>query len=401
MLFLGVRSFFFGNVAVQRFDSCFTFLRRLWEVSYWRIQDMTHQFNPDMVTDVGGRQRLATQIAEFLDSDTTVPVPTRNDWLGDVHMRALESVVVQGRTQYAEYADLCKLASDLVKDPAVRCYLLLGEINGLRRLPEGERNDGAIELMLKLAYEQVEALPKDNQRRARLIGLAQYHWGQWLHDCKDDPSAYAEFMAHSAIIAIENGDAQGASISSFSAAVGYAEDAFVRGTVGVWGGDVLTLVGLTYETLDRELNGVDTPDAKRWWGLNAPIHLIWLWYMAGEQESIRELVVQAYFRMGAYKFSDEDAVKSHKDYFGVTTAMLLEKNDPRIIAIANSVIADEEASSACRIMAHILAVDNMLGASSSELLVLLQDGASITGNGTHWLHAVVQRQLDTIGGFRL
>src|SRR3989338_9255035 len=98
-------------------------------------------FNPELIGTEEGRAELAQDIATTHDADTTEPTPHRDNWVGEKDLRTLESVVVQGQERYSEYARVCETARGFATNPTVRTLFLLGHINGLRRLPEGERPD--------------------------------------------------------------------------------------------------------------------------------------------------------------------------------------------------------------------------------------------------------------------
>src|SRR3989338_3480007 len=174
-------------------------------------------FNPELIGTEEGRAELAQDIATTHDADTTEPTPHRDNWGGEKDLRTLESVVVQGQERYSESARVCETARGFATNPTVRTLFLLGHINGLRRLPEGERPDDQLRLLFEQAREGVEDLP-EAARKGRLLSLWSYHAGIYARVVGNYRLA-AESQTRSAELAEAAGDQNGAAISRFCEAV--------------------------------------------------------------------------------------------------------------------------------------------------------------------------------------
>lgn len=235
-------------------------------------------FDPELIETEDGRNQLAQKIAETLDTDSTEPVPDKDNWIGEKTLRDFESVVVQTRRLYGPFSEVCQKAHTLATNPNAQVLLELGRINGLRRLPEGERPDDLIRDLIEKSRANVESL-EDSPTKNRLLSLWAYHAGIYA-SVIGDYSLAAQSQERSAVLAEKSGDTKTAAISRLRAGVERVNEALVNNPERV--GDAL---GQMYEAANALYalmkDMTDDRTAVRWAYSNMPIHNLTSHFWAG------------------------------------------------------------------------------------------------------------------------
>jgi len=224
-----------------------------------------------------GRRQLAIELVQLLDNDTTEPIPHRDNWVGEKELRDFESIVIQTLNQYLWFAEICKIASTLSTKPDIRILLCLGQINGLRRLPESERPDKNINLHIAATWKMIEDLA-ESSRKERLSSLWFYHSGIFARVTGNYAFAI-QLQDHAASLAAAAGDEKSAAISSFCSSVEHVNYAlvFAPNLLAAKLQDLET----TYQQLKLALKGMTDSTSKRWLYLNAPLHILFSNFWAG------------------------------------------------------------------------------------------------------------------------
>ncbi len=239
-------------------------------------------FNPELVRTEDGRELLAQEIAEFLDRDNSEPVPHRDDWTGEKALRDLESIVLQKYQLYQAFADVCDRAHNLAKNASVRALLQLGQINGLRRLPETKRPDELLGALFEEAWNSINGLA-DSSWKARLASLWFYNTGIYARVTGDYALAFTA-QERSADLAETVGDKKTALLSRFCTMVERINLALVENLDSENIGALLTEMCRVGKQLDNALKGMtEDPTAVRWFYFNVPLHRLVSHFWAGRQ----------------------------------------------------------------------------------------------------------------------
>lgn len=234
--------------------------------------------NIDLFKTEEGREQLAREFVILLENDKTEPVPNNDSWLGEKKFRDLEQPSFLPRL-FREYEDLCEKAEKMTSEPTVRALFQINRINGLRRLPEGERDDDLIRRLFEEVDGSLQNL-EDSPRKNRLLQLRHYHAGTFFRVIGDYLSA-AESLDHSAELAETSGNIKAAVISRFIAAFERVKHALVNEPESLKAELTKELsAGKTfYETLDTE-HDIDSTRFKLFSG---PNQLILSHFWANEQ----------------------------------------------------------------------------------------------------------------------
>lgn len=183
------------------------------------------QVNIDLFKTEEGREQLAREYVTLLESDQTQPVPDSNAWVGEKKVRNLEQAALTPKL-FGEYAAFCSNAHEIATEPTIKALFQINQIGGLRRLPEGEREDDLIRQLFNEADSLLQNL-EDSPRKNRLLSLRRYHEGIFFREVGDYLKA-AESQDRSAELAEAAGDIKSAAISRFSAAFERINNALVN-----------------------------------------------------------------------------------------------------------------------------------------------------------------------------
>ena len=231
-------------------------------------------------TQVNGKpedyEKLARTIAEFMDSDMSMPLKEniREGWESDILFREqLEAKLVQGGNGKADLinlADVCKRARNYLNDPASRALLLLaGEFNALRRLVPPDIP--VLEELLKQAEEEVDGLPQ-NTRKDRLISLLDYNVAIYLRDVKVDYELSRAAQKRAALKAKVGGDKVNAAIANFCFALDSLSLALQKGKSRNYQNLFNQLLSRGKEICETFTD--ETSTERTWKYLNVPAHVI-------------------------------------------------------------------------------------------------------------------------------
>lgn len=207
--------------------------------------------NIDLFKTEEGREQLAREYVNLLESDETEPVPDSNAWLGEKKFSNLESAALTPRL-FREYAEFCEKAQGMASEPTIRALFQINRISGLRRLPESEREDTLIRQLFEETDNLLQSL-EDSPRKNRLSSLRHYHAGIFFRVIGDYLSA-AESQDRSAELAEAAGDLKSAAISRFTAAFERINHALVNepGSVKSELAKKVEAVKTLYKTLETE-----------------------------------------------------------------------------------------------------------------------------------------------------
>ncbi len=183
-----------------------------------------------VIGEIPNHEKLATQIATFMDTDATEPSEgnIREGWTSDAHLRKLESVVMHENHQNQTFADIAENAGERSKSPAVKILLKIGgQINGLRRMTDKEPIKDEVDKLIREAAEEIDQL-EDGTKKERLDSLLDYNAGEWNRVMGNYDLA-AELKKRSATKAETSGDRVGASIGYVGESVQKVNEALVNG----------------------------------------------------------------------------------------------------------------------------------------------------------------------------
>lgn len=182
--------------------------------------------NFELVTTAEGRRQLAYQVISTLAKDTTQPVSKPENWKAAEMLLNLEFVMTHKDRLYQEFADLCRDIRKNSTDETVRCLFLLGQINGLCRLPYGQRPNKTIRDMFDASDRLIQTFASCPRGRY-LLSLWWFYAGannRIIGEYFQSAKAYKE----SAHFAEFNGDTKIVAIARFCAAAEDVNNALVK-----------------------------------------------------------------------------------------------------------------------------------------------------------------------------
>ena len=295
------------------------------------------KFDTKLVETEKGCDQLAQEIAESLDRDQSDPLHDRDNWLGEKDLRDFESVVVQKLGLYQIFAYICQMAYRFSGIESVRALFLLGQINGSRRLPYGDRPDGIITQLFAQSREKIEKLD-ESPRKTRLNSLWSYHAGIYAREIGNFKLA-AESQEQSADFAEKSGDIRSAVISCFCGYVDSVNQALIYGACCVG-----HLVGLriTRNRLNGVLGQTGDPTDIRWLYLNCPYGMLISHFLGGRTYDSTE----EFRRLCELDKQDSVLAEAHKSSIGIAFAIhALNQMDFRNSkSMAEAIILDEDSS---------------------------------------------------------
>ena len=348
----------------------------------------------DLLKTKDGQIELARNYVALLEADDTEPVPERNSWIGEKNLRDFESLALP-RKLYNEFAAFCQTGSEFAEVPTVQALLKINQINGLRRLPEGERPD---ELILKIFEETKKYLAEleESPRKERLMSLWAYHAGIFSRVIGDYELA-AESQDRSAEISEKTGDFNSAAISRFCAAFERVNEALVKNPGGVKA--ELAKKREAGQVLYKNLDEADDPTSIRWKLLSGPHHLLLTHFWANEQYNGAE----AYNRLIKLKTVDPELAANLNSSISVALAVQAwnENNLAKAEELASGVIAGtlgatpspEYVATAHLLLGRIAAV----AGKKAEAELRLKEAIAVQGSA-HQVRAVAKRELAALNG---
>ncbi len=342
-----------------------------------------------------GREKLAQEYVNQLETDDTQPVPDRDAWIGEKHLRDLESVALSNRL-FGEFAKFSEKAGTLATEPTIKILFDENRINGLRRLPEGEREDDTIGELFKETNKSIESL-EDSPRKNRLLSLWSYHAGIYARVIGDFQLA-AESQARSAELAEQAGDMKSAVISRFCEVFERVNHALVSdlGKISEELEQERKVGKFFYETLSKEKD----PTSVRWNLLSGPNHLLLTHFWANAPYDGKSDVG----RFDELKSFDPEMAEKFKGSISIAQAVQFwnegKTNEARLTA-QNYIQTGEATSPEFLATAHLL-LGRIAAAEDrkEEAKEHLQDTIAIQGSA-HQVRAVARRELEALNVWKI
>ncbi len=216
---------------------------------------------------------LAALVVYTAKNDMTSPDQRnpRTGWQTDVLLCAIEAWVARGEKDPGAYAKLCRMILAGVSAlPEVAAFVMLGVLNGERRLPADLDRDAAIARMIEQLGQMISELP-EGTRKQRCRTLLDYQIGVWCNE-RGRFDVAADAQHRSATTAARMGDRAGEAISRFLEVYYLLKADLVRGASGQSMDGIVSSMGSLFLALKETLRG-HTLEVL-WAQGNGPAHII-------------------------------------------------------------------------------------------------------------------------------
>lgn len=245
-------------------------------------------------------ENRARELAKFAQEDQT----QSPNWQLPQRLQQMEQELIVDRRDFEGYTSVCRQAVALVEDPVLRATFRLGELNGMRRIPDG--NAEAINLFATTLKDELRTLPA-GIRTSWLRASFGYNMGVFARDTTDFLAAvsYQEMAADGYR---DLGDPVREAISRFLIAVERVHLALFRGDTDVQA--QLDNFHTAYDQALKILNSV------AWWVTNVHLHTLLLNAWAGG-----DLNYRATEALGFILTLDEAAAKKSAPWMRLAQAI--------------------------------------------------------------------------------